>query len=229
MILVIIQAIMQGIAQIPVLGWLAAAVAGMYISMGIVQFMLAAHDSLEETEVKQLWAPHPFWKFAVATALVGLISGTPMMVVMGVWGAGSIIPAEIAGMQVVFGTFDYIMLALLIPAALWAIYTGIRFMFVRYLVMDRKEIKTMDALKESWRMSQGVWWRLFLLGVSVAAVNVVGFIALIIGILVTIPLGLLMMVHVYRELMHDVHEIAEPEDVSTDAVIEAHDIPGVQL
>lgn len=49
-------------------------------------------------------------------------------------------------------------------------------------------------------MTKGSWLSLFLLGVVLAVINIVGALLLMIGLLVTIPISMLAMVHVYRTL-----------------------------
>ncbi|MGB4076488.1 MAG: hypothetical protein WBK28_02170 [Minisyncoccia bacterium] len=73
-----------GIALISVLLSLVLAVASLYVSitvnnMGFMSFYLKAHDALSSVSLRDLWRPHPFWKFVLAiitlgvTVLVGLI------------------------------------------------------------------------------------------------------------------------------------------------------------
>ncbi len=87
------------------------------------------------------------------------------------------------------------LIALIVPG----IILGIAFSMAPYLVVE-KRIWVMQALKESWAMTKGNWLSLFLLGVVLAVINIVGALLLMIGLLVTIPVSMLAMVHVYRTL-----------------------------
>lgn len=82
-------------------------------------------------------------------------------------------------------------------------------MFTKYLVVDRK-LGPVEALKESWRITKG--HRLKLLGfvVLIMVLNIAGAVALLVGLLVTIPLTMLVMAHVYRTLEHQAHEVVSP-------------------
>jgi uncharacterized membrane protein len=73
------------------------------------------------------------------------------------------------------------------------------FMFATYLVID-KNMAPMDALKESRRMTYGHKWNLFLFGLGLIGINILGFLALIIGLLVSLPVTMLAMAHAYRTL-----------------------------
>ncbi|HET8581380.1 MAG TPA: hypothetical protein VFL98_02850 [Candidatus Paceibacterota bacterium] len=88
--------------------------------------------------------------------------------------------------------------------------------FVQYLVMDRG-IGYLDAMKESWRITKGHKWQLLGLFILLCLINILGFVCLIVGTLVTIPLTWFAMAHAYRVLEHQAHEIetvpaaAEPQ------------------
>lgn len=76
---------------------------------------------------------------------------------------------------------------------------GLAFSFAPYIVIEKK-VWTMAALKESWRLTKGQWWKLFLLGLVIALMNIIGAFLLLVGLLVTAPISVLAMVHAYRTL-----------------------------
>jgi uncharacterized membrane protein len=71
--------------------------------------------------------------------------------------------------------------------------------FATYLVVDRG-LGPVESIKESWRITKGNKGRLFLLGVALIGVNILGALALIVGLLVSAPISLLALVHGYRFL-----------------------------
>jgi uncharacterized membrane protein len=71
--------------------------------------------------------------------------------------------------------------------------------FVTFLVVDRAA-RPIEAIKESWRITKGHKWQLFLLIVSLLLLNVLGLIALFVGLLVTVPITWLAVTHAYRTL-----------------------------
>jgi uncharacterized membrane protein len=71
--------------------------------------------------------------------------------------------------------------------------------FATYLVVDRGA-GPMDAIKESWRITKGNKWQLFLLMLTLVLLNILGIVALIVGVLVTIPITWLAVTHAYRTL-----------------------------
>jgi uncharacterized membrane protein len=71
--------------------------------------------------------------------------------------------------------------------------------FAPYLVVDRG-MRPVESLKESWHITKGNKWRLFLLGLALLGLNLLGLIALVVGLLVTVPITMLSVVHAYRLL-----------------------------
>lgn len=79
------------------------------------------------------------------------------------------------------------------------IIAGIALMFTPYLVVD-KHLTPIDAMKESLRMTKGNRWELFLLMLALLLLNFLGMFAFFVGLLVTIPMSMLAIAHVYRIL-----------------------------
>jgi uncharacterized membrane protein len=88
------------------------------------------------------------------------------------------------------------LILLIIPG----IYLGLRLKFAAYLVID-KNLGPVDALKASWQMTKGNVWNLFFFGILLFLINVLGFVCLIVGLFITVPLGMLATAFVYRKLL----------------------------
>ncbi|MDP2650173.1 MAG: YciC family protein, partial [bacterium] len=85
------------------------------------------------------------------------------------------------------------------------IIAAIALSFAPYLVID-KGMGPIDAVKESVEMTHGHRWNLFIFALLVAAFNVLGFLLLGVGLLITIPVSALAFVHIYRWLLHPKEE-----------------------
>lgn len=72
-------------------------------------------------------------------------------------------------------------------------------MFSSYLIVDKGQ-GPIEALKASWHMTKGHKWQLFLLVLAVIGLNILGFIALFVGLLVSVPVSMLAVVHAYRTI-----------------------------
>lgn len=79
------------------------------------------------------------------------------------------------------------------------IYWGLRLQFFGWVIVD-KEVGALEAMRVSWEITRGSAWQLFLMWWLLFFVNVLGFLVIGIGLLVTVPLSLVAMGHVYRTL-----------------------------
>ena len=100
------------------------------------------------------------------------------------------------GASILVGVIVIIGLILLIvPGIIWAL----RYMFVPYLVMERK-LKPFEALKESARITYGHKWQLLGMMGLIVLVNILGLLCLLVGLLVSGPVSALAVGHAYRTL-----------------------------
>jgi uncharacterized membrane protein len=76
---------------------------------------------------------------------------------------------------------------------------GLMFMFATFVVIER-EAGPIDALNESNRLTRGHKWSLFGFVLLLVLINLLGVIALVVGLLVSIPVSTLAFVHAYRVL-----------------------------
>jgi uncharacterized membrane protein len=94
---------------------------------------------------------------------------------------------------------------LIVPGIIW----GLMFMFYTFFIID-KNSGPIEALKQSAAITKGAKWDLFFLLLLLLGINILGAIVFIVGLLVTIPLSVLAMTHVYRKLLGE----AATEDTS---------------
>jgi uncharacterized membrane protein len=93
---------------------------------------------------------------------------------------------------IIFGGF----ILLIIPG----IYFAVRLKYACYLVVD-KNLSPVDAVKESWKITKGSVWNLFFFGIVLCLINILGFLCLIVGLFITVPLSMLATTFVYRKLL----------------------------
>jgi uncharacterized membrane protein len=87
------------------------------------------------------------------------------------------------------------LILLIVPGIIFALM----FMFAPFIVIER-ELGPIDAMSESSRITRGHRWPLLgLLGLLIL-INVAGLLALVVGLLVSIPVSTLALVHAYRVL-----------------------------
>lgn len=88
------------------------------------------------------------------------------------------------------------LLLLVLPGIIFAM----RFQFYGYLIID-KGMKPMEAMKASWRMTDGATWELFGFILITMLLNIAGTMAFMVGLLITAPVSLLALTHVYKKLL----------------------------
>jgi uncharacterized membrane protein len=88
------------------------------------------------------------------------------------------------------------LILLIVPGIMWAV----RFGFYGYLVID-KGAGPMEAIRKSAEITQGARWQVFLLGILMFGILLLGAIALLIGLLWAIPTTLVAAAFVYRKLL----------------------------
>jgi len=80
----------------------------------------------------------------------------------------------------------------------------VRLQFYPYLIVD-KGVGPIEALKGSWNMTAGSFWNLVLLALAAVGINMLGAVALGIGLLWSIPTTVLAVGWVYRRLSQHAH------------------------
>jgi uncharacterized membrane protein len=96
----------------------------------------------------------------------------------------------LSGILIILG-----LILLIIPGIIVAIMVA----FSTYIVIDTG-LGPWAAIKRSAEITKGHRWHLFRLGLVLFGLNILGFVALLVGLLVTVPVSVLAVVHVYRAL-----------------------------
>ncbi len=102
------------------------------------------------------------------------------------------------------------LILLIIPGIIWAI----QFQFFGYLIID-KGLGPIEALKKSSKITKGAKWDLFLLGILLVLINILGALALLVGLFVTIPTTMIANAFVYRKLLSQTENLQETETSSS--------------
>jgi uncharacterized membrane protein len=89
------------------------------------------------------------------------------------------------------------LILLIIPG----IFFALRLQYTSYLVVD-KNLGPLEAIKKSWAITRGNVWNLFFFGLLLGLINILGFLCLLVGLFVTVPLSMLATAFVYRKLLN---------------------------
>lgn len=87
------------------------------------------------------------------------------------------------------------MVLLVVPGVIW----GVKYAFAGFLVVD-KGAEPIDAFRESARLTEGLKGPLFVFGLLLLGINILGAMALGIGLLATVPTSYLAAAYVFRRL-----------------------------
>ncbi len=79
------------------------------------------------------------------------------------------------------------------------VIVALMFMFTTFIVIDRT-LGPIEAMKESHRITHGHKWTLLGFSLMLVLINLLGILALVVGLLVTIPVSSLALVSAYRQL-----------------------------
>ncbi|MCI0532774.1 hypothetical protein L0Y49_00985 [bacterium] len=87
------------------------------------------------------------------------------------------------------------LILLIIPGIIW----GLQFSLYQYAIVDESR-GIIDSLKRSSDMTRGAKWDLLGFYIIIGLLNVLGILALGIGLLITMPISMLAAAHVYRAI-----------------------------
>jgi uncharacterized membrane protein len=93
------------------------------------------------------------------------------------------------------------LILLIIPGIIW----GIKFQFFPYFIVD-KGLGPIESLKKSSEITKGIKWDLFLFGLLLLGINLLGALCLLIGLFATIPTAMVASAFVYRKLLAQIPE-----------------------
>ncbi|HEY0897177.1 MAG TPA: DUF975 family protein [Sphingobacteriaceae bacterium] len=105
----------------------------------------------------------------------------------------------------------------LIVVAIPFIYITVRFTFVLCFIVDQESGAT-ESMSQSWALTKGNFWFVFLLSVAMLAINFLGAMVLLVGLLFTIPFTSLIIIIAYRQMVNsfDDDELDRLEDKLSD-------------
>jgi uncharacterized membrane protein len=79
------------------------------------------------------------------------------------------------------------------------IYLAIRLQFYSYYIVD-KNTGAIDSLRMSWKLTEGNMINIFLFMLILLGLNILGALALLVGLLVTVPVSFIAVTLLYRKL-----------------------------
>jgi hypothetical protein len=94
------------------------------------------------------------------------------------------------------------MLPILVLIIIPIFYMTIRLFFVLCFIVDQESGST-EAISQSWTITRGNFWALFSLFLVILGINILGALALFVGLLFTIPFSSLILMVAYRQMVNN--------------------------
>lgn len=108
--------------------------------------------------------------------------------------------------EIVFGILIFIgTICCLIPG----IFLMVRFIFASVIAALHPERSLKECFAQSWQITKGNFWHLFLLGIIVIFLNILGVMCCCVGVLVTSIITYFMLILAYRTLSGEAEEKTE--------------------
>lgn len=152
---------------------------------GMTKFLLNVHDG--RTDFNDLFAGFKSYGAVLVKSLVLFI----LLMLLGV--VGNLV--QYVGM---FAESEVLTIIGLAVSLVWAFTVMIRFYWAFFFLVDQ-DMDAVSCLKASWDATSGNWLMLIVLSILVGLVSMAGFLALIVGLVISIPMGYLMYASAYRQ------------------------------
>jgi hypothetical protein len=216
----VVTAIVQKVLENTALGSLAGfalAVLSTFVGTGVmlITLKLARGDHAQFNQILPEW--RLVWKYFCSGVIVGVLSMLPIAV--GALLAFALVsayvphfaadlfasqrPGDVLNQAIVQlqGTHPMVLISISVIVAVAivsAVYLGLRYSMARYAVVDGAGI--IESVRQSAKLTRGAKWNLVGFIAALILLNIVGAIALLVGLLVTIPITMLATAHVYLKL-----------------------------
>lgn len=175
------------------------------ISIGFIVIALKIHDG-KPSSIHDLFRTTSFlFKYLFASLLYGLIvAGGPVIlaIIATVWYKSFSAPNDLLGVVNVM-----LFLAAAVLFIIYGIIWAVKFGLFPYLLVDHG-LGPIQALEGSARITEGSKKNILIFWLCLAGINILGFMALCVGLFVTIPVSMVASAYVYRKLSGD----SEQED-----------------
>jgi uncharacterized protein DUF975 len=201
------SSVVEKVLEDTVLGFAASlvfTVAGIVLGAGMTLVFLRLAKG-EHTQYREIVPKAGLvWKYFCVSVITGVIAFLPVM-------AGGLISLVLlvstGSINFADGDPTYVAehLGALVAAAVimavsavGAAYLSLRYSMAKLVTLEGGDI--VESIRKSSKLTHGVKWRLVFFVLAILALNLLGFIALVVGLLVTIPVSMLAFSHVYLRL-----------------------------
>jgi len=154
-----------------------------FLQIGATKILLKLVDG-QKAQITELWAYPQFLPKMILATIISIIAlGIPIALL--IYLAPSL------------GILFFV--TAIITLSIFYTYLALRFQFYSYYIVDRNT-SFIDSFKLSWRATDKNVINIFLFELLLVGINILGAIALVVGLLVTIPVSVIAVTLLYRKL-----------------------------
>ncbi len=206
LVLIIINLALSEVAKVGVTVMILTFVVNMVMqilyNIGMTKFFIKIESNVEEARLKDFWYPSPFWRFIGASLLV---AGCSILVVL----ASAAVAGVFAGLAYAMGlkagaTFLVVFVPLLLVAS---VALALAFFPLKYVAVQHA-IGPVGVVGRTWDATKGKRLKILLFVLTILGLNLLGLLALIVGLFVTIPMTAIATVRMSRLLDESVSATA---------------------
>jgi hypothetical protein len=161
-----------------------------FFSIGITYISLKLGRG-ESAGWADIWVKkYLFWRYIFGSIFYGLVVTIPIVLVI------------LGSFSLAINTNPTLPIATILAATaliIATIFLSIKFQFFTYSIID-KDMGILDAFKASWDLTRGNWWNLLLYNILISLIVLLGFILVIVGIFITLPIAWTAFALVYLKL-----------------------------
>lgn len=88
---------------------------------------------------------------------------------------------------------------------LYGVYLSVCFKFYPYVLLENENMKMLDIIKHTYKLTYERFWQLLWFFIIISVLNALGFILFGIGLIITIPVSVFALAHLYRRLEGHIH------------------------
>ena len=92
-------------------------------------------------------------------------------------------------------------LVMLLPG----IYVSIRFKFYPYILLENEHMSIKDIILHTEKLTRGYFWQLLWFFIMLTVLNILGALAFMVGLFLTVPVSIFAIAHLYRKLQGHTH------------------------
>lgn len=173
---------------------------GVIIGLGITKISIDLVGGKKDPITTLFTTYKPTFKYIVSSFIYSFLTILPLFMVIGLFALVNVVFAQyvksnLGGLAMI----NVILASLGVATLVYAIIVGIRLSFFSYFMID-KDTGIIESLKASFDATKGNVMSLFVLQLALTGINILGVLALFVGLLITAPLAMTATAAAYREL-----------------------------